>query len=346
MTLEFQLPLLIFFSIIDVYAIYYLLSNTLTFRFSKDKTIPVYIGAYIYYILIQIVFVLIHNSPLKIILMFSLWAIFVMIHKDSIYKRLLWTASAYLLMGLCELACMPFTLMITHVPFEEVLQTNSSYCVGMCISRAFLLIIVNILVRSKYGKKKFFKGFTKEIFVIILIDFIYMILISNLYYYNAVVLDMDTTIALSIFVLIIISVISIYLLQKVTRKSDEIMNTTLKLQQAEMEHKLTSDMTSVVENLRSLRHDMNNHMSILQGLLSVKAYDDMADYLNSITQELSVANNFYFPENKVLSVLLNSKISQASQIGITFDTEISTSSTPFSEKDLQYVIGQYFRECY
>ena len=83
------------------------------------------------------------------------------------------------------------------------------------------------------------------------------------------------------------------------------MNTTLKLQQAEMEHKLTSDMTTVVENLRSLRHDMNNHMSILQGLLSI---------------------------------LLNSKISKASQLGIKFETEILTSETPFSERDLCAVI--------
>ena len=43
---------------------------------------------------------------------------------------------------------------------------------------------------------------------------------------------------------------------------------------------------------------MNNHMSILQGLLSVKAYDDMEAYLASITQELSFANNFYFPESQ------------------------------------------------
>ena len=65
----------------------------------------------------------------------------------------------------------------------------------------------------------------------------------------------------------------------------------------------------------------------------------MAAYLNSLTQELSVANNFYFPENKVLSVLLNSKISKATQLGITFETEILTSETPFSERDLCAVIG-------
>lgn len=38
-------------------------------------------------------------------------------------------------------------------------------------------------------------------------------------------------------------------------------------------------------------------------------------------------------------MLLNSKISKASQLGIEFETEILTSKTPFSERDLCAVIG-------
>ena len=48
----------------------------------------------------------------------------------------------------------------------------------------------------------------------------------------------------------------------------------LKLQQAEMENQLNKDMTLVVENLRSLRHDMNNHLSVLNGLMSMQEYED------------------------------------------------------------------------
>lgn len=339
MTFEFKLIASIIFSVIDVYVIYRLLSNKLTFRFSENKVLPAYFVIYALYVLLQVSTTLFPNYPVKLPIMLTFFIALFMIHSGIFYNRLFWVAISFLILALCELVSMPFTSLITHIPFENISQTTSSYFLGMIFSRILFFIVVDYFIRSKYAKKKFFTGFTKEIFVIVLIDFIYLLLISNLFYYESIFLDMDTAITLSILVLIIISVISIYLLQKVMKKSEEIMNTTLKLQQAEMEHKLATDMTSVVENLRSLRHDMNNHMSILQGLLSMKAYDEMEEYLTSITRELSVANSFYFPENKVLSVLLNSKISIASQLGITFDTEIQTSTTPFSERDLCTLIG-------
>lgn len=339
MTFEFEVIAAALFSIIDMYCIYRLLNSKLTFRFSKEKIVSVYVTIYALYVLFQVLMGIFSSYPVKLPLMLTFYFLLFIIYSDAIHTRLFWILITLLILALCELVSCPFVMLITHTSFENISQTKSAYCVGMILSRILLFLAVSYFTRSKYAKRKMFNGFSKEICAIILIDGIYLIVFLSLFYYQSFFIDVDTAITLSLLVLILISALSIYLLQKVMRKSEEIMNTTLKLQQAEMEHKLTSDMTSVVENLRSLRHDMNNHMSILQGLLSVKAYDDMEDYLASLTKELSVANSFYFPENKVLSVLLNSKISKASQLGITFETEILTSETPFSERDLCAVIG-------
>lgn len=339
MSFEFELIAAALFSIVDIYCIYCMLNHNLTFRFSKKACVPIYISSYVFYMLMQVLAGIFSFYPVKLPLTLLFYLSLLINYSDALHKRLFWVLFAILTLSICELTASPFAMLITHTSFEDISQTKSAYCVGMVLSRILFLFSAGYFTRSKFAKKKIFRGFSKEIFAIILIDGIYVTLLFNLFYYNAFFLDTDTALALSLFVLILISALSIYLLQKVMRKSEEIMNTTLKLQQAEMEHKLTSDMTSVVENLRSLRHDMNNHMSILQGLLSVGAYDDMEAYLTSLTKELSVANNFYFPENKVLSVLLNSKISKASHLGITFETEILTSETPFSERDLCAVIG-------
>lgn len=339
MTFEFELIATVLFGIIDIYCIYRLLNHKLTFRFSRKKLVWVYAGIYVLYILMQTLMGIFSAYPVKLPLILLFYSSFLIIYSDAFHIKLFWLFSAILALSLCELASSPLVMLITHTPLGDISQTKSAFCVGMVISRIMFFLIIAYLTRSADMKKSIFQGFSREIFAIIFIDGIYMTLTLNLFYYNAFYLDTDTAVILSVFVLLLVSALSIYLLHKVMKKSEEIMNTTLKLQQAEMEHKLTSDMTSVVEHLRSLRHDMNNHMSILQGLLSVGAYDDMAAYLNSLTQELSVANNFYFPENKVLSVLLNSKISKATQLGITFETEIPTSETPFSERDLCAVIG-------
>ena len=339
MTYEFELISSAFFSMFDLYVLYILLNHKLTFRFSKNKVFPVYLLSYILFMLSQYLPDFFPSYPTQLFLMLTCCISLIMIHSGSIIQRTFWVTGTFLLLALCELIAIPIALWITNVPFEAAITTKSSYLLGMFLSRILFFMIVKWFIRSKYANTKFFSSFAREIVTIILVDFVYFALIAYLFYHNSIFLDINTAIVLSLCVLFVISVLSIYLLQKVMRKSDEFLNVSLKLQQAEMEYKLTSDMTSVVEKLRSLRHDMNNHMSILQGLLSVKAYDDMEAYLASITQELSVANNFYFPENKVFSVLLNSKISNAAQFGIRFETEIRTSTTPFSERDLCTLIG-------
>ena len=325
MTFGFQLILAALFGAVDIYCVCRLLNYSLTFRFPEKKLVPIFTGIYVLYVLMQILTGTFSSYPVKPALLLLCSILLFFLYSDAFYKKIFWI---FFIM-----------LILYHISPGDVSQAISSRFMWMILSRILLFLPAVWLTRPKYRKEKIFQGFYKEISAILFIDGIYLALLINLFRHDNKSLTTETTIALSVFVLILISALSIYLLQKVTGKSEEIMNNTLKLKQAEMEHKLTSDMASVVENLRSLRHDMNNHMSILQGFLSVGAYEEMETYLASLTQELSVANSFYFPENKVLSVLLNSKISKASQLGIEFETEILTSKTPFSERDLCAVIG-------
>jgi len=339
MSFEFEVISAAIFNIIDIYLLYYLLNNKLTFRFSKGKLVPIYVVIYFLFLSVLLLPALFPAYPIKLPMMFVCYLALFIIYKGAVYLRIFWILASVFIMAISELVAAPVAALITHTDFAELTEVKSSYCIAMIISRFVWFIIVGWLTRSKYANRKMFQGFSKGIIAIVMIDGIYLTLIATLFYYNTIFLDIDTAITLSLWVLVIISALTIYLLQKIMRKSEEIMTTNMKLKQAEMEYKLTSDMTSVVESLRALRHDMNNHMSILQGLLSVKAYDDVEKYLTSITQELSVANSFYFPENKVLSVVLNNKISKALELGITFETDILTSVTPFSERDLCTVIG-------
>lgn len=315
----------ILLDIIDIYCVCRLLNYSLTFRLPRKTMLPVFSAVYALYVLMQVLSETFSSYPVKpaFLLLCSVFLFF--LYSDVFYKKIFWIFFVMLI--------------LSQTWVEGFPGTNLSLSPEIILPRILLILPAVYFSRPKYGRENIFSGFYKEISAIIFIDGVYLALLFHLIYKKTLVLNVNTAIALSVFVLILVSALSIYLLYKVAGKSEEIMNNTLKLKQAEMEHKLTSDMASVVENLRSLRHDMNNHMSILQGFLSVGAYEEMEAYLSSLTQELSLANSFYFPENKVLSVLLNSKISKASQLGIEFETEILTSKTPFSERDLCAVIG-------
>ena len=258
------------------------------------------------------------------------------IYNDAFYKRLLWITVTFFSTTVCELIILPFVLICTNTSFANLSNNPDVQVLGTIFSRLLLIIIMELIIRSR---RTIFDNFIKIFFPIIFIDAIYALLIYNLFYLDNIYLTIDMAIALSLFVIFVVSILALYLLRKIVKKSDEIMITNLKLQQIEMEHKQNQDMAIIVEDLRALRHDMNNHMSILQGLLTMEEYDDAKAYLSTITENLTVANSFIFIDNKVLSVLLNNKISKARQLGITLEPELLTATTPFSDSDLCALIG-------
>ena len=135
------------------------------------------------------------------------------------------------------------------------------------------------------------------------------------------------------------SLISVFIMYKVTKKTRELAEQRLQLQQQEMEYQLTESLEDVTSNLRNLRHDMNNHFGILQGLLNLKEYDEASSYLATIMNDLKVANQFTFVDHKLLSVLINSKINKASSLNIPMETEILTNEFPMDDRDLISLVG-------
>lgn len=322
--------------IVDIFSYYHLLNSKLTPRFSKRIQHLIYFIAYCFMLLIEVAPTLFPEFPSKILFVLLFFFILLISYRDAFFPRLLWIFSVCFSIFICEIVGISLTLLITKSKLEAVTIGSYPQMLALIFSRVILVIIVELLV---HNSQKLSKDFTKDFFIIILVDVIYAITISCFFYFDNLYLTTNTAIALSVFVIFLISFLALYLLRKITKKSEEIMLTNLKMQQIEMEHKQNEDMAIVVNDLRSLRHDMNNHMSVLQGLLSMQEYDDAKNYLSTITEELAVANSFIFTDNKVLSVMLNNKISKAHQLGITFDTELLTSATPFSDNDLCAVVG-------
>jgi len=325
-----------FYSFLNIILFYRLLNNKLTYRFSHRTLIPAYVGLYLFQFTTQYIVDLYPQLPLKLPFTLLFFALIFILYKDSVCKKILWVVTIYFSILACELLVLLIMIILTGLTLNNIVNNPLSQFSATVLTFILLFTVIELLLRTK---KRVVNVFLKEFFLIISIDVIYAFTVISFFYFNHIYLTSEMAITISLCVMFIISFLALYLLHKITKKSDEIMTTNLKLQQIEMEHKQNQDMAIVVEDLRALRHDMNNHMGILQGLLSAQAYDDANAYLATITKELTVANSFTFTENKVLSVLLNNKSSKARQLNIAFDTEILNSSTPFSDRDLCAVIG-------
>lgn len=329
----------IFFGLLDFFGFYRLYSNKLTYRFSQRTVLPTYLLLSCIYISAQLLSTIFSGLPLKLPLYLVVFVSIFFVHKDRPFKKIFEIMLSLFLIFTCELVVLFLVIVVTPLSHAELLESPEALRICIILSRILYLCVIETIIRKNTTSLDNFRYFAKEIFLLLFIDVAYTLIVITLFFYNNTYLDTNTAITLSFNVIFLITFLVIYVFDKVSKKSKEIMATNLKLQQIEMENKLNKDMTLVVENLRSLRHDMNNHMSVLNGLLSMSAYNDAIDYLASVTEELKIANNFLFIDNKVLSVLLNSKITKATELGITFDTEIHTGNTPLSEKDLCALIG-------
>ena len=85
--------------------------------------------------------------------------------------------------------------------------------------------------------------------------------------------------------------------------------------------KHVSDAERFHADIRGLRHDMNNHIQILTGLLGQKEYDDAADYLSQWSGQFQTVTLGVSTGNPVTDMILSEKQKEAEGAGITLASD-------------------------
>lgn len=269
-----------------------------------------------------------------------LFLVVILFYKDSLLSKLIWYSLYYLLTMIFEVIAFLLILTILHFDTEYILSnfTTNAYC--LIISKFLNLVTVEYIVRRFQHTIIVPKGFRLELASILLMDFM-LIILSLLFTGKPVMLQKyrNEYITLILIVILLISGLTIMLCYRITNQANKELEYQLKMQQIELENKLNDDLSAVVHNLRSLRHDMNNHIGIIKGLSDNNDYDLLNEYINEIYSTVDDANTFIFVENQPLQILLNSKISKAKQKNIRMETEIEVNEIKISDKDMCALLG-------
>ncbi|GAB7388594.1 hypothetical protein BSNK01_24320 [Bacillaceae bacterium] len=91
----------------------------------------------------------------------------------------------------------------------------------------------------------------------------------------------------------------------------------------EAEDTYQKELRALITSMRSHRHDFNNHLQVVYGLIQIKAYQEAESYLQNLVQETKITNLSLSVRNKALAVLFHSKwmIAQAKQIEMKIEAE-------------------------
>ncbi len=276
----------------------------------------------------------------RILFNVAIFVIAFIFYTDRIRKKILISFIYLIVMMISESLVMIILTMITQQTIDYVLQSNEAIrqaCILISKLIAFYFI-EQLSVRFRDYKEVTF-SYMKELTIILLFNFLLFALAIRAITSPATINSNYQILLIMTIGITFVSLLSTYLISKVAQKSRKEMEYQLELTRLEMEHKYYEDMSDIVNNLRSLRHDINNHISIIHGLVDTKQYDDLKDYLKDIYADACHANDYIFLDNKALSILLNTKIGKATSLNVDMDIDITISSLPFNTKDMSIIIG-------
>ena len=94
------------------------------------------------------------------------------------------------------------------------------------------------------------------------------------------------------------------------------------------------------EQVRCLRHDLRNHLSVLQGLLETGAAGRALAYVRQMSDAPALQSACRFCGNEVADVVLSVKTAEMKQAGITADVAVSLPEVlPVTDTDLCALLG-------
>jgi hypothetical protein len=260
--------------------------------------------------------------------------------KNALFEKFIWWGIYYFGIFIVELLTLGFLVFVLRVSIGEITTNdNVSLWASLC-NKILTLLLFEIFIRRRKGKLEIKISAFKNIFILIAFNIILVLggvaVFSNV---GNEEVNLDTVIQFFFVVIFLTTLLTFSLIFKIEKESKKEIETQLKLQQIELELKQSKDMISITDNLRKLRHDMNNHIGLIKSMIYEQKYEDLRGYVDELYQDVAVANEYIVVENKTLSVLLNSKREKAKELEVDFQSFVAASDINMPEKDICVLFG-------
>ncbi|MCD8022215.1 MAG: GHKL domain-containing protein [Lachnospiraceae bacterium] len=136
---------------------------------------------------------------------------------------------------------------------------------------------------------------------------------------------------------LMINLMVCYLFYRITKQYTE----NLELKVLQLEHAANEDMNQMYLNLRQVRHDLANHIGIMECLLKEKHYEDLEDYFQSLEKNEYKVLRTIETGNVTINAMLNRKVSEIQEQGISIQTKVIVPpKSSISDSDLCAILNK------
>lgn len=152
------------------------------------------------------------------------------------------------------------------------------------------------------------------IIVLIQILLVYFYIATNVAFNDNILIN---GIPIHLIAVILLNITSLYILTKIYHREEK-----RKIEQTEVTH--TEEFRSLVASVRSDRHDLNNHLTVISGLMKINNFEAANHYIEDMIGEIRINNKALTIENPILASMLYSKMDIYRRQEILFELNISS----------------------
>ncbi|WP_169823154.1 sensor histidine kinase [Anaerobacillus alkalilacustris] len=148
-------------------------------------------------------------------------------------------------------------------------------------------------------------------------------------------------IPLHLIFIVLLNIVSLFILSQVYKREEK-----RKIKQTESTH--LEQFQSLVASVRSDRHDLNNHLTVIAGLLKIKSYEGASSYIEEMIGEIRINNQVLAVKNPILASMLFAKMNVYQREEILFDLKVQNEDilNRFTSTDLIRLISNLLDNAY
>lgn len=224
----------------------------------------------------------------------------------------------------------------TYTPIQISEINSYNFAFGPVFSAILSYAIVKILIALKSSSAQIKLPLTHWLLLLVipLVSFYLILLIMSFEDAN------PKTVALCCILALIINFVAFYFYEVVTAYAISKMEKQREEEKNRYYLRQLETMEAFSESMRSFRHDLKNHTIAMQAYLKNKQYDALEAYLSNTFIEKALSEESIHCGNTVIDSILNFKIHEAGNKGITLEAKVSIPpQLHISDSDLTVILG-------
>lgn len=209
---------------------------------------------------------------------------------------------------------------------------------GGIVSKIMLLVLVEFAIRIRNKNASYVSLGSWFLILSIPVISIYLSVISV---YDPIIENKyDVTSILTCLAILYINVTTFYLFDNIVSKVFENNKYKLKEKQMLMQQEQYKNILSGYDQVKKIRHDMKNHLIILDSYMSDGQYEYALNYVNKLGEDLDLSKKGVISNNIIVDALINNSIEKAKKKKIEFNYSIQIPShLQIEDMDLCIVLG-------